>query len=103
MWLLFALGASLFWGATYVFNEEVYKKISVFTSLSLASFVVFIATLFIAYFAGTLKPDLVAIVSSKRLLWYVVGGILALLIAEIFIGFSITAKSATWPGLVEIS
>lgn len=103
MWILFALGASLFWGLTYVFNEQVYKKISVFTSLGIASLVIFIITLLISYFSGNLKPDLFSIVSSKQLLWYVIGGIVVLLIAELFIGFSITAKSATLAGLVEIS
>ncbi len=103
MWILFALGASLFWGLTYVFNEQVYKKISVFTSLGIASLVIFIITIFISYFSGNLKPDILSIASSKQLLYYVIGGIIVLLIAELFIGFSITSKNATLAGLIEIS
>ena len=103
MWILFALGASVFWGLTYVFNEEVYKKISVLTYLGVASLVVSIVMITTAYFAGTLKPDIETISSSKRLLGFVAGGIFTLLIAELFIGFSIVTKNATLSGLVEIS
>lgn len=103
MWILFALGASIFWGLTYVFNEKVYEKISVFTSLALASLCIFILTAIIAAITGNLKTDLYAIATSKQLLWYVIGGIIVLLIAELFIGFSITAKNATLAGLIEIS
>lgn len=103
MWIIFALGASLFWGMSYVLSEEIYKKISVFTSLSIMSLAVFVLTLAMAYFTGNLRPDLVEIASSKRLMWYVLGGIFALLIAELFIGFSIVSKNATLAGLIEIS
>lgn len=103
MWVLLALSASLFWGLSYVFNEEIYKHMSVFTALSIMSFAIFIATAFMAYVTDNLKPDLVALATSKRLVWYLVGGIMALLIAELFIGFSITAKNATLAGLIEIS
>lgn len=103
MWILFALGASLFWGLSYVLSEEIYKKISVFTLLSIMSLAVFALTLIIAYVTGNLKPDLVAIASSKRLMWYVLAGICALFISELFIGFSIVSKNATLAGLIEIS
>jgi drug/metabolite transporter (DMT)-like permease len=49
------------------------------------------------------SSDLAEIASSKRLVWYLLGGTAALLIAELFIGFSITARNATLAGLVEIS
>ena len=103
MWIVFALGASVFWGMSYVFNEEIYKKISVFTALGIASLAIFVLTILMAYFTGNLKPDLMAIASSKKLMWYVVGGVLALFVAELFIGFSIAAKNATLAGLIEIS
>lgn len=103
MWIFFALSASLFWGMSYVLSEEIYKKISVFTTLSIMSLAVFALTLAIAYFTGNLKPDLIEIASSKRLMLYVLGGIFALLIAELFIGFSIAAENATLAGLIEIS
>jgi drug/metabolite transporter (DMT)-like permease len=103
MWILFALGASFFWGMSYVISEEIYKKISVFTALTVTSFAVFLLALVIAYFTGNLKPDLVEIASSKKLMWYVIAGILVLLIAELFIGFSIVSKNATLAGLIEIS
>ncbi len=103
MWILLALGASIFWGLTYVLNEEVYKSISVTTLLALASFVIFIVTLLISFFTDNLRPDIVSILSSKRLLLFVVLGITTLLVAELFIGYSIVAKNATLAGLIEIS
>jgi drug/metabolite transporter (DMT)-like permease len=105
MWVLLALGASVFWGLEYVFDEQIYKKISVSTSLAITSIIIFIITFFISYFAGNLKPDLeiLAEPSSKRLLFYIFGGIITLLIAELCLGFSITAKNATLAGLIEIS
>lgn len=103
MWIFLALGASLFWGLTYVFNEQVYHKISIFTSLGLTSLIVAIITLLISWASGTMSTDISALGSSKQLLWYFIGGVAALLIAELFIGFSITAKNATLAGLIEIS
>lgn len=103
MWIIFAVSASVFWGISYVLSEEIYKKISIFTSLGVASFFVCIIALTIAYFNKSLKTDLTAIVSSKRLFLYVLGGILALLIAELCIGASIVEKNATLAGLIEIS
>ncbi len=103
MWILLALGASLFWGLTYVFNEQVYKKVSIFTSLGITSLIVGVITLIIAASLGQLRPDIDALLTSKKLLWYFLAGAGALLIAELFIGFSIVGKSATLAGLVEIS
>jgi uncharacterized membrane protein len=103
MWIIYALSASIFWGMTYVLNEEIYKKISFTTSLAVASFVIFIIMTIVSYLNNTLKTDLVSIVSSKKTFFFVLAGILALLIAEVFIGLSITHKSAVLAGLVEIS
>ncbi len=103
MWIFFALGASLFWGISYVLSEEIYKKISVFTSLSIMSLAVFVFTLVIAYFTGNLADDLARVTSSKKLMMYVFGGTISLLIAEVLIGFSIVSKNATLSGLIEIS
>jgi drug/metabolite transporter (DMT)-like permease len=103
MWIIFALGASMFWGITYVLGEQIYKKISVITSLSIATFLSSIVMLVIAYSAGLLKKDLSTIFESKRLLILVVAEAVCLMIAELGIGFSITGKNATLAGLIEIS
>lgn len=103
MWIIFALGASFFWGMSYVFSEEIYKKISVFTWLTIVSAAIFVLAIVMAYVTGSLKSDIATITASKRLMWYVLGGILALFAAELLIGFSITAKNATLAGLIEIS
>jgi len=103
MWILLALGASVFWGLTYVLNEEVYKSISVTTLLAIASFIIFIVTLLVSLFTDNLRPDLASILASRRLLIFVILGVTTLLVAELFIGYSIVAKNATLAGLIEIS
>jgi len=103
MWILIALGASMFWGITYVLHEEIYRKISIFTSLGLSSFFIFITSISIAYYTDSLKPDLAAILESQKLFWYVIAGIITLLLAEFLIASSIVAKNATLAGLIEIS
>jgi hypothetical protein len=58
MWIIFALGASVFWGISYVLSEEIYKKISIFTSLGIASFVISITTLLISNYQPCGKEPL---------------------------------------------
>ena len=103
MWILFALGASIFWGLSYVFSEQIYEKISVLTSLGLTSAIVAVFSLCVSYFSNTLKSDIHTLTSSRTLMFYFAGGAVALIAAEIFIGFSISFKSATLAGLIEIS
>src|SRR5258706_3251829 len=103
MWIIFALGASVLWGLTYALNEQVYKKISVSTSLAIVSLAVFVLTLFLSYSSSNLKADLTAIAGSKRLLFFVISGILTVTGAELLIASAIKANSATLAGLVEIS
>ena len=103
MWIILALGASIMWGLTYVLNEQVYKKISVITSIGISALFMSIAMLVAAYAGGLLKRDLTAISSSNKLFFLVVAETIALILAELFIGFSITNKNATLAGLIEIS
>ncbi len=103
MWIIFAIGASLFWGLTYVFNEQIYKKISISTFLGLASLFICIVTIAFSYFSGNFSKDLTTLASSRTLILYVGLSMIFLLVAELFIGSSITAKNATLAGLIEIS
>lgn len=103
MWIIFAVGASLLWGITYVINEQVYRKISLLTSLSLSSFFLFLVTFIAAYFSNNFNHDISSILASKKLLWLVVVETVGLILAELFIAFSITEKNATLSGLIEIS
>jgi len=103
MWIIYALGASLMWGLTYVINEQVYKKISVITSLAITTIVTGIVMLLIADAGNFLSRDLNAIGGSRRLLWLIVAESIILILAELFIGLSITNKNATLAGLIEIS
>jgi drug/metabolite transporter (DMT)-like permease len=103
MWIIFALGASLMRGLTYVIGEQVYRKISVVTSLAITTLVTGVVMLLIAYGGNFLKKDLNTITSSNRLLYLIIAEVVIFIIAELLIAFSITAKSATLAGLIEIS
>lgn len=103
MWVFFALGASVLWGLTYVINEQIYKKISIITSLGITSLFAAVALLLIAFQSGILKSDLAVIVGSKQLLRLITVEAIVLIIAELFIGLSITSKNAALSGLIEIS
>ncbi len=103
MWIALALGASVFWGITYVINEQVYKKISIITSLGITSLFTAIVLLLVAYGSGLLKTDILTITGSKRLIGLILAEIIFLTLAELFIGLSITNKNAALAGLVEIS
>ena len=103
MWILLSLCASILWGLTYVIDEQLYKSISVFTSIAIASFCAFAATIIAAYMKGRLGSDLRIIGSSRVALFLIVAGTLTFIAAELFIGFSISQKNATLAGLIEIS
>jgi drug/metabolite transporter (DMT)-like permease len=83
--------------------EQVYKRISVTTSLVLTCLVMFIVMAVASYFSGRLKPDLLEVFNSKKLLWLLIGGIVTATLADLFIGLSIQTKNATLSGLIEIS
>lgn len=93
MWFIFAISASILWGLTYVLDEKIYERISVPTSLAIASLCAFVATLVMSYLTGSLKPDLHEIANSKSTLGLVLAGTVTLVLAEILIGFSITPKT----------
>lgn len=94
----------MFWGLTYIFNEHVYEKISVATSLMIVSLATFIVGLAVSYFSDSFRADMAAIASSKRLVLYLLLSIVGVILAEFLIGSSIKASNnATLSGLIEIS
>ncbi len=103
MWVLLSIAASIFWGLLYVLKEQIYGRISIFTSLMFSSLFLAIIAGTVSMFSGVLKRDIETIASSKELFWYIIAGLFILLAAELFIAFSITAKNATLAGLIEIS
>lgn len=103
MWIFFAVGASIFWGLSYILQEQVYKKISVYTSLAIISAIMLLLMIIGMTLSGRFKSDLIAIASSRQLLWLVMLGVITSIIAEIFIALSISTKNATLAGLIEIS
>ncbi len=103
MWVILSLLASLFWGLLYVLRGQIYSKISIYTSIAISAFFVFVVALIISLSSGSFGKDLATIASSRQVLLYVVSAMVILLLAEIFIASSIVAKNATLAGLIEIS
>jgi drug/metabolite transporter (DMT)-like permease len=103
MWFIYALSAGMLWGLAYAVDGQIYKHISVVTSLAIATLLTFVVTSVIAYYSGSLQEDLTTIASSKQTLRLVVFSAIIFLAAEVLIGVSISQKNATLAGLVEIS
>ena len=104
MWIILATLASMFWGMSYVFSEQIFKHISVLTSLAIEMFVVSLAIFGMAIYEGVFKKDIVAIGSSGKLFWLVAASTATWLIAELGIGYAINgSRDATLAGLIEIS
>ena len=103
MWVIYALSASMLWGLTYVLSEQIYKKISVLTSLAITNIVAFIIILLFALQKGVFKKDIDSIMSSPTLMYLVIAETIVFLLAELCIALSISNKNATLAGLIEIS
>lgn len=103
MWIIFAIGASIFWGMSYVLSEQIYKHVSVISSLSIMLLVSGLVVGLVGLFSGTLPKDFNTILESNKVLGLVAAGTFFLIIAELCIGFSIVNKNATIAGLIEIS
>ncbi|MGD0036635.1 MAG: EamA family transporter [Bacteroidota bacterium] len=103
MWIIYALSAAVLWGMTYTLDEQIYKYISIPTSLAFASFFAFIAMFVWSYFSGSLNQDISTIISSKKAFVFVLFGVLTFIAAELMIGFSIRSKNATLASIIEIS
>jgi drug/metabolite transporter (DMT)-like permease len=103
MWILLATTASMFWGMTYVFDEQLYKQVSVLSILAIEMFFISLLIAGLALFKGVLRPDIVAIGSSSRLFWLFVASTATFLVGEVGIGYAIQGKDATLAGLIEIS
>jgi len=103
MWLILALGASVFWGITYSISEQIYHKISPVTSISISSFFVFVISLFLSIRSKRFSSEIGYIITSKKLVFLFLAEILSLILAELLIAYSIKSKNATLSGIIEIS
>ncbi len=103
MWIILAVGASIFWGLTYAIDEQIFKHISVQTSLGISCFIASVTMLIVSYLNNNLKLDLLTITSSNKTQFLILGGTFTFIVAELLIGLAITQRSATLAGLIEIS
>jgi drug/metabolite transporter (DMT)-like permease len=103
MWLVFAVLASVFWGMSYAISEQIYRHISIYTVMAMDCLILAIGFLIAAFINGVVGTDLRILSTSPKVFWLFVFGVIVFGIAELCIALSITSKSATLAGLIEIS
>lgn len=103
MWLFLALSASALWGITYALNEQVFRHVSVPTTLAVHTLMIAIVASLVAWRQGVIRADFNAIVTSPRVAFLFVMCGLTFVVAEFLISFSISAKNATLAAVIEIS
>lgn len=103
MWLILATMASMFWGASYAINDQLYRHISVYSALALQMLIISLGLIVAAASTGTLSRDVAVIVASRRVFWLFVAAVAAWGVAELCINFSIQQKNASFASLIEIS
>lgn len=103
MWIFFALGGAILWALAYVVNEQIYRKISVITTLGITTLLFSVCMLVISYFQGALAKDYDSIISSESLFRLVMVETIVLIFAEICTGFAIADKNAVLTALIGIS
>jgi drug/metabolite transporter (DMT)-like permease len=103
MWIILATTASMFWGMQYILSEQLFKHISVLTTVAVEMFFVSLIVGAVALYEGVFTADIIAISSSSRLLWLICGGTVTWLVGELGISYAIQDSNATLAGLIEIS
>ena len=103
MWLVFAGLASMFWGMSYAISEQIYRHVSIYTVMAIDCFILAVGFFLGGILTGVIGTDLHVISTSPKVLWLLVAGVIVFGIAELCIALSITTKSATLAGLIEIS
>jgi drug/metabolite transporter (DMT)-like permease len=93
----------MLWGISYTISEQIYKHISIYTTLAFHLFLMAVAFLIAATWTGALKTDLATIGGSSRVVWLMVAGTVIYGLAELMIALSITSKNAALAGLIEIT
>ncbi len=103
MWLLYATAASAMWGLSYALHEQIYRHLSIYTTIALHTLVISIIFFVMGWYKDALRADFTVLGTSTRVLILFVSSILVFAAAEFFIAMSIVAKNATLAGLIEIS
>lgn len=103
MWIVFALAASAFWGLSYVFHEQVYRHLSIYTTIAIHAGVLMLTFLAVAIGKGFWRDDIQTILTTPRVVALLIASVTVFMLAELFIALSIVSKNATLAGLIEIS
>ena len=103
MWLIFAGAASALWGISYTLSEQVYKYVSIYTTLAIDLAIMAVAFFIVSMLKGVFWQDVSTVTHSPKVFWLFAAGLVVFAFAELFIALSIVSKNATLAGLIEIS
>jgi len=103
MWVIYSIVAAILWGLDYSVTDMALKRINISTLLAIELCIGFIIMLGISVASGAYEADMAVILSSKRIIGYVVLIAIAFNVANALIVLSIGNKNATLAGLIEIS
>ena len=103
MWLALAVSASVLWGIAYALHEQVYRHVSVLTSLTISYAVATVGLMIALVATKAYRNDLATIFGSKQVMLLIGAEAAVSVLAALLIGFSIQGKDATVAGLVEMS
>lgn len=103
MWLALAISASALWGIAYALHEQVYKHVSVLTSLTVSYALATIGLLVALVATKAYQNDLATIMGSKQVTLLIGAEALISTLAALLIGLSIQGRDATVAGLIEMS
>ena len=103
MWILYSLAASVLWALTYVLNDQIFRKISIATTLSVAMFFGFLATLALALVTKSAQADFRVLTASRETALLLLAATTTFVIADILGAMAIQSKNASLMSLIEIS
>lgn len=102
MWLTFAILAAVLWGLNYTIAERLLQSISPVTLLAFEMVVGSIIFIIAAYFTN-LKSDTTTLITHRATLVLTIIEIITVVMANLFIVYSIRYKNATVAGMVELT
>ena len=103
MWFMYAVAASVLWGASYAMLDELLKKLSFATLILYSSVASMIFATCLGIAKNSFAPDWEILKSGGRETKMLAVSIVIYIAANLFIMSSINAKNATMAAMIEIT
>jgi drug/metabolite transporter (DMT)-like permease len=103
MWFMYAVAASVLWGASYAMLDELLKKLSFATLILYSSMASLIFAICLGAARGSFAADWALLKDGGRETKMLAVSIVIYIAANLFIMSSINAKNATMAAMIEIT